>query len=207
LEREWFVYALYAGKQVKPCYVGIAKTDKRMQRHIGDARRGYTTSNLRKSLTLIACVRRGISLVPRKIAWNLTVNEAGAMERGMIAHYGRRGIVPGGCLLNKADGGAGHTGHKPSKEQSEAQAARNKDPVKISKIRKTLEDPVARISCGNGSRGRKQTEEEKIRRSLANKGRSKPPRTERHKLNLVLANRRNAERAKVAKAALTVEER
>src|ERR1700730_586555 len=98
VSRDRYVYALYAGRQTKPCYIGVGKGG-RLRPHLAEARRGFIGPNSRKARTLIACLKREIVIVPRKLLWNMTIDQANAVERALVAHYGRRDLKTG-CLLN-----------------------------------------------------------------------------------------------------------
>ncbi len=156
MKRDRYVYALFAGEQRVPCYIGVGKLE-RMHRHMRDARRGYVGNNPRKCRTLIACLRRGIVVVPVKVASNLTVGEAYAVETALVEFYGRRGA--GGCLLNAAKGGFGGRDPLPS----------TREKIRLARVgAKTPEETRAR--CAAAQRGRKHSEETKKKISAANSG-------------------------------------
>lgn len=112
-KRDRYVYALFAGRQLLPCYIGIGKGD-RMRRHLSEAkytkRRHYMS---RKYRTLRACIARGIPITARRLASSLTIEEACAFEHAFINIFGRRDLRTG-CLLNACAGGLGVKNLAPS---------------------------------------------------------------------------------------------
>jgi hypothetical protein len=175
--RDRYVYALYAGQQEKPCYIGIGK-GKRLYNHMQEARRGFIGPNPRKCRALIACVRRGIPVIARKIASDLTIAEACAMETAFVLQYGRRGLDPRGCLLNAAEGGFG---------------VRN--PLPSTRLKKSL-----------GMRGRTFSEETLVKMRLAAKNRPPPSAVTKAKLSLAGRGRKHRPQtlAKMKAAALNI---
>lgn len=111
-------------------------------------RRGVHSSRNPHFLRIVAKAERdGIDLPHIKIREYLTESDAFKTEVALIRAIGRRSN--GGPLLNLTDGGEGIKGFSHSAE--------------------------TRAKIGASNRGRKQTEEERIKRSVTLKGRPKHP--------------------------------
>jgi hypothetical protein len=123
-KRDQYVYALYAGRQLLPCYIGIGRAG-RMHQHLQFARSGnLSRGNLRKCRTLRACCLRGIPIFACTLATQLTIDEACNLERLLIAIHGRRDLKTG-CLLNASAGGSiGMRAFSPSTKARLAEAGR-----------------------------------------------------------------------------------
>ncbi|MCP3472330.1 NUMOD3 domain-containing DNA-binding protein [Bradyrhizobium sp. CCGUVB1N3] len=120
--RDRYVYALYASGQLLPCYIGVGKGN-RLNQHWINAKNDRFRGNLRKHRTLRACWLRGIDVRAEKIAVDLTIDQAGAIERFLIDCYGRRDLRTG-CLLNASAGGFGTRNFAPSTRARLAEAGR-----------------------------------------------------------------------------------
>jgi hypothetical protein len=120
--RNRYVYALYAGRQMLPCYIGVGKGD-RLHQHVRDVKRGALRGNTRKFRTLRACLSYGVPISAQKLASNLSVGEAYAIEAMLIEIYGRRDLNTG-CLLNASAGGHGPRKFRPSTIKKLAEAGR-----------------------------------------------------------------------------------
>jgi hypothetical protein len=95
------------GKAGSPYYVGIGNSHTRaFERH----KRGANSNRYRD-----VPVPKNEALV-RQFGVFKTRAEAAAREQALIAHFGRKGIDPGGTLLNRTLGGDGSLGLKPNTE-------------------------------------------------------------------------------------------
>lgn len=103
--RDRYVYGL-RGEYGGLIYIGVGKGN-RMFEHMRRARRGEIGNGSRaKGQYLIDCVTNCIAVDPYKIAENLTIDEACALEIEIIELLGRRDLGTGD-LLNANAGGFG----------------------------------------------------------------------------------------------------
>jgi hypothetical protein len=171
----YYAYALYAGRQLLPCYIGIGKGD-RLDQHMRVVRRGDSKrGNLRKFRTLWACWRKGIAIRAERLAFNLSLDQACATERMLIAIYGRRDLGTG-CLLNASAGGAGLKNIAPSTRVKLAEAGRRQ---------------MAKPGHRELMNAKKKTPEARARSSAAAKNR--PPPSSESRARMAKACRRNNE--------------
>jgi hypothetical protein len=130
------------GKAGSPYYVGIGNSHTRaFQQHT----RGGKSSKMHN-----VPVPKNEALV-RQFGVFKTRAEAAAREQALIAQYGRKGLDPGGTLLNRTLGGEGALGSK----RTAAQKRR----------------------IGDSSRGRQWTAEQKARHAAAQQGVKRTTRT------------------------------
>jgi hypothetical protein len=102
----YYVYVIYR-PDGHPCYIGKGK-HKRWLKHFKHCRNPH----LKNILDLAAL--NGQPIWVRQIAWDLTAEQANALERKFIAAVGRKGA--GGPLANMTDGGEGTPGLAMSEE-------------------------------------------------------------------------------------------
>lgn len=168
-----YLYALYAGQQLLPCYIGIGRGD-RMHQHLRYARAGNSSrGNVRKYRTLRACLRRGIPVVGRKLATGLTIDQACSLERFFISSYGRRDLKTG-CLLNASAGGAGCRVFAPSTKRKLAEAGRRH--MARPEIRRMLDErrraPEAIAKLSAAQRGKRPSIEARAKMSASCRARN-----------------------------------
>lgn len=104
--RDRYVYAINDELGV-PCYIGAGKGN-RLNHHIlaAQGKRKPPNAESAKHLYFVNCIKRGYMPVAYKVAEDLTIEQAMAYERMLIAWYGRRDLGTG-CLFNTCDGGFG----------------------------------------------------------------------------------------------------
>jgi hypothetical protein len=170
-QRKRYIYALYAGRQLLPCYVGIGTGD-RMHRHLSEAKRADRKES-RKYRVLRACIKRGIPIKAFKLASNLTIDEACAFERFLINVFGRRDLQTG-CLLNSCAGGLGVRNVAPSTKKKLAEAGRRH--MARPEIRQMLNErkntPEARARQAAGVTGKNPSDEARAKMSDARRRRN-----------------------------------
>jgi len=160
-----YVYAVYAGEQQLPCYIGVGRGN-RLRAHGNEARSGsHRSGSLRKFRALRACVLRGIPIIERKLYENISKQEAYKIEIRLIKQYGRRDLHTG-CLLNASPGGWGGGEWGPAAKD------------KLRKFRTGIivsqetRDRLSKAHIGN-----RHTPETKIKIGLGWKGKKRSPET------------------------------
>lgn len=165
--REHYVYALYAGRQLQPCYIGVGKGG-RLDQHLRYIKANTFRGNMRKHRTLRACWLRGIPIVAKRIATDLTVDQAYCFERLLVSIYGRRDLHTG-CLLNAAAGGFGPRRFAGNTRAALAEAGRRH--MARPEIRKMLNErkstPEARRKWALAAKGRVPTDEARAKMSAS----------------------------------------
>jgi hypothetical protein len=71
------------------------------------------------TLAIIGILEKGRVPIVERIQDHLTVEEAGTLETETIKHYGRKGIDPGGVLINRTLGGLKKAPYKVEREATE----------------------------------------------------------------------------------------
>ena len=169
----FYVYQLCSSEYSDlPFYVGKGKDD-RMYIHEQVAIRSIKPNCRNKYLRykILKIKRNGYQIVYRKIANNLSEQDAFTIEKDMIAFNRRLGFK----LCNYTDGGEGSSGYHTTR------SLETRKKLSISHIGKpgTI-----------GMKGKHHSEETKKKQSENNKGKHnkpKPPFTKEHKLNISLS--------------------
>lgn len=117
-QRIYYVYMLFREDGITPFYVGKGKGNRWMQ-HERWAQRG----NAYKDNIICAMKDKGIEVPKKKIAENLTNDEACALEIRLIAEIGRH---PNGPLTNLTRGGDGVVDHSEEAKASIGKATRER---------------------------------------------------------------------------------
>lgn len=147
-ERTHYIYKIFAGDDLLPFYVGVARTPTRESRtrreiaHINEARRGAWKANEPKNLFIRDCLERGVSF-RYEYERDLTVEQAYVREIALVKKFGRCDLGTG-CLFNACCGGWG------SKEQAPSTLAKRR-------AFRHAEETKARIAASH--RGMKPTPE------------------------------------------------
>ncbi len=145
-----YVYVIYR-LDGTPCYVGKGTGD-RIEDHFKKSH----------NVHLARIVAKAGGILPyRKVAENLTHDEAFAAEIALIATIGR--MTQGGPLVNMTDGGDGVRGHKRTPEQCAAMSAARKG---------CRNSPEAAAKISASLKGRPKTKEHGEAVSRAKKGKS-----------------------------------
>lgn len=167
----FYVYIYFdPRKNLEPIYVGKG-TGKRMYHHLG---KKCKNSILQRKIKKIK--DSGLIPIVSKIIDNLTHEEASRIECEFIAIYGRINIKTG-TLCNFTNGGEGTPGYKHKKETIDLFSAQRKG--------KKQTESQYKANCGR----KPQTEESRVKRSIANKGRK---RHSEYQLKILKDNDHNA---------------
>lgn len=157
-------------------YIGVGK-GRRMHHHLQQARSGVIhkrAGSIEKQAFLIELLRNQIEIEVLKREDGLTLEEAYAIEKRLIAQIGRRGIGTG-TLLNADSGGAGGRDPLPSTRQRMSASSRARwTPEARAKMAETIRgkklspEHVAKVVAAN--LGKKRTPEARARISSALRG-------------------------------------
>lgn len=154
----FYVYVLFRPWDGSPCYVGKGK-GRRWRVH------GYSHGCPHNSRLANIVKRAGGQLPRKKVAENLTEENAFEIERSWIAKIGRGDKGP---LVNFTDGGEGTSGLVITQERREAISKRHKG--------KKISDPH-RARLIDGCKNRTWTEESKNKIRLAKLGKRRDAET------------------------------
>lgn len=131
-------------------YVGKGRGDRDVSRR----NRGKHFLNIIAKLE-----RNGLSPIIKRVAENLTEDDAFSIERNEISRIGRRDLGLG-SLVNMTDGGDGSSGYIPTEEAKAKLSA---------SLRKLFEDPVQRKKRSDANIRRYEDPAERERTSAANR--------------------------------------
>lgn len=116
MERNRYIYKIFAGDDLLPFYVGVGNTTSKRRRelvHSREAVGGWAhRGNAPKKEFIRDCIERGIAF-RYEYERHLTTDDAHAREIELVLHFGRRDLGTG-CLFNACAGGWGTRNFAPS---------------------------------------------------------------------------------------------
>jgi len=154
-------------------YVGISSSKKRAY-EVKSSRRNYLWNNVYKNYGVI------VEITHSDICWE----EACNIEKYLIDFYR---TCANSCLCNLTDGGEGTLGYKHSHDRKAYYSLMFKGKKRSDEDKAKMRKP--KINGTNSLKGKKLSEEHRLKLSLAKKGVKRKPLSEEHKKKLSLAKR------------------